>query len=600
MNTSRDPVALIVTGFHRSGTSMLMQALKGAGLVIGNDLLPPGASNPDGHFEDRAIVRLHDTILNEQQGCWHSPPQDTSSISEEHTSTLSNILEPYLAQPSPWGFKDPRTCLFLPWWQAQLTQYRQVFIYRNPLDCVRSLQTRQAQELVYRPQRNASAVFFWDDPDKALALWVRYNQAILDATRSAPDKTLLVSYEALVAGFPIIECANRQLNLTLNTRSDTRVRPQKPASGRSPKQPFGLSLDALDKAHEILLCLNRIAIEHQGQWANRKVPGTLLITENTGSAVSAQAQQTRDRLQRMQLWQDNDSAHPIEHLQTKPVAVTPTDSAPDSDALETIFAQPADVFTQVDQLRESGKHQQADDMVVQQATAFPDDCLLNITAGHIWLSRDSLEKAEQHFRQAHSNAPRNKVPPMQLGIIARRCGDHASACDWFALSIERDQDNPGLHALLAQSQQNLGHVAQALDVTRQGLVHAPEDQKLLLLEAELLLAERKPDVALLRIQHVLTLYPECPTASKLHYRALAAQPGTQRDDSLPWFYLAVYRSMQSQSGYCKHLERALASLDITTGTALRAQVHVELDRIHHAVLTCTASTDPASQSIDGA
>ena len=56
-------VQIIVTGFHRSGTSMAMQSLKKAGVHIGDSQLVANLSNPDGLFEDVEAVKLHDRWL---------------------------------------------------------------------------------------------------------------------------------------------------------------------------------------------------------------------------------------------------------------------------------------------------------------------------------------------------------------------------------------------------------------------------------------------------------------------------------------------------------------------------------------------------------
>ena len=275
-------------------------------------------------------------------------------------------------------------------------------------------------------------------------------------------------------------------------------------------------------------------------------------------------------------------------------------SSIESDKAAIRFTDPGEVFARMKQLQEQGEQQQADDLTVQQATEFPDDCTLNIAAGRVWLNRNELCQAEQRFKQAHTSAPRNKVPPMQLGLVARRRGDNADACKWLQLAIERDPHNPGLHALLAQSHQRQDNVADALDVTMKGLLHTPDHHELLLLQVELLMADRQPELALQRVVHILTLHPECPAASKLHYHALAAQPDASRDESLPWFYLSVYRSMQVQPDYCQHLERALMSFDASTCGALRAQVHRELDRIHEAVQACNTENHHSTGSSDGA
>ena len=50
-------VALVVTGMHRSGTSMVAAYLQQAGVSIGRNLIGPAPGNPRGHFEDRDFRR---------------------------------------------------------------------------------------------------------------------------------------------------------------------------------------------------------------------------------------------------------------------------------------------------------------------------------------------------------------------------------------------------------------------------------------------------------------------------------------------------------------------------------------------------------------
>ena len=54
---------LIITGMHRSGTSVVAAALASAGLHVGSRLMPGGRGNPRGHFEDLDFVSLHERIL---------------------------------------------------------------------------------------------------------------------------------------------------------------------------------------------------------------------------------------------------------------------------------------------------------------------------------------------------------------------------------------------------------------------------------------------------------------------------------------------------------------------------------------------------------
>ena len=54
---------IIITGMHRSGTSLVASLLQEAGLSIGERLLGPSAGNRKGHFEDVDFVELHEDIL---------------------------------------------------------------------------------------------------------------------------------------------------------------------------------------------------------------------------------------------------------------------------------------------------------------------------------------------------------------------------------------------------------------------------------------------------------------------------------------------------------------------------------------------------------
>src|SRR5689334_14926006 len=56
---------IIVTGMHRSGTSLTASLLSAAGVNMGGNLLPADAHNPDGYFEDVEFLELNRTILQQ-------------------------------------------------------------------------------------------------------------------------------------------------------------------------------------------------------------------------------------------------------------------------------------------------------------------------------------------------------------------------------------------------------------------------------------------------------------------------------------------------------------------------------------------------------
>src|SRR5271166_2804260 len=69
-------MSVLVVGLHRSGTSALAGALEAMGLFVGppDALIGPHPTNPDGHFELRAVADLNDEILAHFGGAWDWPP----------------------------------------------------------------------------------------------------------------------------------------------------------------------------------------------------------------------------------------------------------------------------------------------------------------------------------------------------------------------------------------------------------------------------------------------------------------------------------------------------------------------------------------------
>ena len=60
------PTVLIITGIHRSGTSLTASLFQSVGVNIGENLVGPEYGNIRGHFEDIEFVELHKRILQSQ------------------------------------------------------------------------------------------------------------------------------------------------------------------------------------------------------------------------------------------------------------------------------------------------------------------------------------------------------------------------------------------------------------------------------------------------------------------------------------------------------------------------------------------------------
>jgi len=209
---------LIVSGFHRSGTSMLMQALVNARLYAGESLIGGDPSNPDGHYEDIDTVNLHNAWLQEQGSDWCHTGELPLITLAQAADGIAPIQDRLDDSQQDWGIKDPRTCLFLAHWFKHLSNPHGVFIYRHFASCLHSLQRRQANELLVNPNVAHEAIRFWTHPEVALQSWILHNQAIIKTTKQFPQSCVIVSQEAVINGAPIIGAVNDALSIALDTQ----------------------------------------------------------------------------------------------------------------------------------------------------------------------------------------------------------------------------------------------------------------------------------------------------------------------------------------------------------------------------------------------
>jgi hypothetical protein len=139
-----------ILGMHRSGTSALTRVLNLAGVDLGaSDLLTtePRASNPKGYWELHELTAISDAILKRHGGSWDQPPLlpngwETDTALDDLRVRAQELIKKQFAASPIWGWKDPRTCLTLPFWQQLLPNMRYLICLRNPVDVARSLEHR--------------------------------------------------------------------------------------------------------------------------------------------------------------------------------------------------------------------------------------------------------------------------------------------------------------------------------------------------------------------------------------------------------------------------------------------------------------------------
>ena len=176
----------IITGMHRSGTSLTSSLMESVGINVGKRLIGASSGNPKGHFENLDFVEFHQRVLDSQclnREGWTLQPK--ISIPQQFYDEAKLIVEKNSISQC-WGWKDPRTTLFLDFWHNLLPQAHFIFTYRSPWEVVDSLY-RRGDEV------------FDTNPKYALEIWTHYNQLILDFHHRFSEQSILLNIENLIA-----------------------------------------------------------------------------------------------------------------------------------------------------------------------------------------------------------------------------------------------------------------------------------------------------------------------------------------------------------------------------------------------------------------
>lgn len=162
---------------------MVSRLLNLCGLYIGpeNELNPPAPDNKAGFWENLRFVELNDEILASLGGGWDLPSSAPDGW-ELRTKMIplrdraTNLIQRFDSR-EPWGWKDPRNSLTLPFWKSLIPDLKVVICLRHPLEVAKSLY-----------KRGYSSEAF------ALRLWLAYNQPLLSIV--APENRVITHYDA--------------------------------------------------------------------------------------------------------------------------------------------------------------------------------------------------------------------------------------------------------------------------------------------------------------------------------------------------------------------------------------------------------------------
>ena len=143
---------VFILGMHRSGTTMVAQALASAGVY-------PGAIC-DHNSEPLYAIDINERLLEEANGNWWNVPAE-SALEVAVKSGMSALkardlyaahlkistgssLRQWMHYAGPWLVKDPRLSLTLPWWLERFPNAKVIWVLRDEAAVVDSLLRRQS------------------------------------------------------------------------------------------------------------------------------------------------------------------------------------------------------------------------------------------------------------------------------------------------------------------------------------------------------------------------------------------------------------------------------------------------------------------------
>ncbi len=186
MKNDQTYTPLIITGMHRSNTSLVAKSLLSSGLHMGDNLLPASPHNKEGYFEDKTIIDIEDEWLKKSDQYWYISDFDQLKAIQpdkgQISSTRQKVLDAFDGK-SFFGWKSPRSILFLDYWLKVFPEAKFFFIFRHP--CLVS------ESLVKRGDMWKFSKLHPMQLKKALKICEVYNRAMLDFFENHEEISLI-------------------------------------------------------------------------------------------------------------------------------------------------------------------------------------------------------------------------------------------------------------------------------------------------------------------------------------------------------------------------------------------------------------------------
>lgn len=231
---------IMIAGMHRSGTSLTAMWLKHCGLDLGENLMNGHFDNPKGHFEDLEILKIHEEDLKIKGLKTNGLVLRKNSFFFDDSikqKALSFIHKKEEDNYKIWGWKEPRSTLYLTQWKELIPQLKIVAIFRPFHEVVNSLLERTKHSFLRTKKYplfnrithlSIFPVYLYLEKIRYLDAWIQYNNSILNFKKAFPDDMIITSLSSIIKkDVEILNGINQTFGLNLNPISIQGVYDQK-------------------------------------------------------------------------------------------------------------------------------------------------------------------------------------------------------------------------------------------------------------------------------------------------------------------------------------------------------------------------------------
>jgi hypothetical protein len=200
---------IMIAGMHRSGTSLLANMFHDAGLYLGSKLMKGGFDNVKGHYEDLELLSIHenDLKLKKLHPNGLRLKHNTGLFFEQ--SSLNDIKKILIDRKNleVWGWKEPRSTLYIQEWKQILPDLKVVAIYRPANQVIDSLVRRNYKSIFKKNQlRKTNRLLhiflypfylLWEIFNYRKA-WAVYNDQLVKFNRKYPEDIYIIGIDQLI------------------------------------------------------------------------------------------------------------------------------------------------------------------------------------------------------------------------------------------------------------------------------------------------------------------------------------------------------------------------------------------------------------------